>query len=139
MLHRLGVYDLMARPSDTAKIHPSWLNLQNDIRLPPWLLELDELASCEAEAQMKNGSGSIIVGWLCPEAALPVPPSLMWSPPHVFNHRRHGVCVKWQALHVAAFSTQSSWLKRRTFHCPSSPTHTETLDISGRHKSTKRL
>ena len=74
MLHRLGVYDLMARPSDTAKIHPSWLNLQNDIRLPPWLLELDDLASCEAEAQMKNGSGSIIVGWLCPEAALPVPP-----------------------------------------------------------------
>ena len=58
------------------------------------------------------------------------PPSLMWSSPHVFNHRRHGVCVKWQALHFAAFSTQSSWLKRRTFHCPSSPTHTETLDIS---------
>ena len=63
----------MARPSDTAKIHPSWLNLYNDIRHPPWLLELDELASCEAEAQMKNGSGSIIVGWLCLEAALPVP------------------------------------------------------------------
>ena len=73
MLRRLGVYDLMARPSDTAKIHPSWLNLQNDIRLPPWLLELDDLASCEAEAQMKNGSGSIIVGWFCSEAALPVP------------------------------------------------------------------
>ena len=139
MLRRLGVYDLMARPSDTAKIHPSWLNLQNDIRLPPWLLELDDLASCEAEAQMKNGSGSIIVGWLCPEAALPVPPSLMWSSPHVFNHRNHGVRMKCQALHFAVFSTQSSWLKRRTYHCPSSPTHTETLDISGRHKSTRRL